>query len=96
MKKYVKIAIYVELFCQPKNILYMKLDKMSYSIYADIESLVKKIGNCKNNPEKSSKTKIGKHIPCGYSMPTNWAFNHMKNKHSLYPGQDCVKSFVVL
>ena len=26
-------------------------------------------------------------------MPTNWAFNHIENKHSLYPGQDCVKKF---
>ena len=30
----------------------MKSDKMSYIIYADIESLVKKIGNCKNIQQK--------------------------------------------
>ena len=45
---------------------YMKSHKMSYIIYADIESLIKKIDGCVNNPESSSATKIGEHIPCGY------------------------------
>ena len=47
---------------------YMKSDKTSYNIYADIESLIKKIDGCANNLEKSSTTKIGGHIPCGYSI----------------------------
>ena len=29
---------------------------------------------CANNPEKSSKTKLGEHIPCRYSMSTIWAY----------------------
>ena len=41
---------------------------MPYIIYADIESLIRKIDGCANNPENSSTTKIGDHIPCGYSM----------------------------
>ena len=36
---------------------YMKSDKTPCIIYADLESLIKKIDNCKNNPEKSSATK---------------------------------------
>ena len=36
----------------------MKSDKMSYITYADIESLIRKIDGCVNNPEKSSTTKI--------------------------------------
>ena len=47
---------------------YMKSDKMSYIIYASIEYLIKNIDGCANNPEKSSVTKVGKHIPCGYSI----------------------------
>ena len=47
---------------------YMKPDKISYIIYADIESLVEKIDGCANNPENSSTIKIGEHIFCGYSM----------------------------
>ena len=49
---------------------YMKSDKMPYIIYADIESLIKKIDGCANNPENSSTIKIGEHIPCRYSMST--------------------------
>ena len=45
---------------------YMKLDKMSYTIYVDIQSLIRKRDGCANNPENSSTTKIGEHIPCGY------------------------------
>ena len=54
--------------------LYMKSNKMSCIIYADIESLIRKIDRCANNPEKSSKMKIGQHIPCGYSVSTIWEF----------------------
>ena len=61
---------------------YMKSDKMPYTIYADIESLIRKIGGCANNPENSSTTNIGEHIPCGYSMSTIWAFDHIENKHT--------------
>ena len=38
---------------------------------------------CKNNPEKSSTTKVGEHVPCGYSMSTN--------KHAVNRGKDCIK-----
>ena len=75
---------------------YIKSDKMPYIVYADMESLVKKIDGCANNPENSLTTKIGEHIPCGCSMPTIWAFDHIENKHTLYRGNDCMKSFVNL
>ena len=42
---------------------YTKSDKMPYIIYAHIESLIKKIDGCVKNPENSSTTKIGEHIP---------------------------------
>ena len=42
---------------------YMKSDKMPYIIYTDIESLIRKIDGCGNNPEKSSTMKIGETIP---------------------------------
>ena len=38
---------------------YMKSGKIPYIIYADFESLIEKIDECANNPEKSSITKIG-------------------------------------
>ena len=49
---------------------YMKSDKMSSNIYADIESLIKKVAAYVINPENYSTTKIGEHIPCVYSMST--------------------------
>ena len=61
---------------------YMKSDKMPYIIYADIESLIKKIDGCENNPENSSTAKIGEHISCGYSMSTIWTFDNIENKHA--------------
>ena len=70
---------------------YMKSDKMSYIIYADLESLIKKIDGCENNPENTSATKVGEHIPCGYSMSTIWGFDHIENKYTLYRGKDCMK-----
>ena len=62
---------------------YMKSDKMPYIIYADIESLIKEIDGCANNPESSSTRKIFEHIPCGYSMSTIWAFDNIENKHTM-------------
>ena len=70
---------------------YMKSDKMPCIIYADIESLIKKIDGCENNSEKSSIRKVGKHIPCGYSVSTIWGFNQIEDKHTLYREQDCMK-----
>ena len=71
----------------------MKSDKTSCLISADLESVMKKIDNCKNNLEKSSATKIAEHIPCGYLMSTIWAFDNNKNKHSPCSGEDCIKNF---
>ena len=74
----------MDLFCLPKNynILefnqYTKSDKWPYIIYSETESLIKKIDNCRKNPEKSSTTKIGKHISCVYSISTTWAFGHIE------------------
>ena len=52
---------------------------------------LKKIDEYANNPENSSTKKIGEHIPCGYSMSTIWAFDHIENKHTLYRGKDSIK-----
>ena len=72
---------------------YVKSDKMSYIIYADIESLIKKINACPSNPENSSTLKIGEHIRYGYSMSAIFAFHNTRNKHTLYLREDCMKKF---
>ena len=72
-----------------KSNSYMKSDKMPFIIYADTESLIEKIDGCTN----FSTTKIGEHIPGGYSMSTIQGFDHIENKHILYCGKDCMKKF---
>ena len=68
---------------------------MPYIIYADIESLIKIADGCVNNPENSSTTEIVGYIPCRYSMLIIWSFDHIENKHTLYPGKDCMKKFCI-
>ena len=46
----------------------MKADKIPCMIHADFKSLIKKIDRSVNNPKISLTTKIGEHVPCGYSM----------------------------
>ena len=72
---------------------YMKSDKIPYIIYADTESLIRKINGCANNPEKSSTIKVGEYFPCGYSISTILGFDHIENKHGLYRGKDWMKKF---
>ena len=69
---------------------------MSYIIYADLELLIKKVDGCANNPEQSSTTKIGEHIPRGHSMSTIWFFNSADKRPTLYSGKDLRKGFVLL
>ena len=48
---------------------YWKSDKTPSIIYADLESLIKRIDGCKNNFEKFT-AKVGKRILCRYSVST--------------------------
>ena len=49
-------------------------------IYADLESILKKISGCKNDQEKSSTIKVNKHIATGYSLFSHCLFDKTKNK----------------
>ena len=66
----------------------MKSNKIPCINQADLESLIKRIDNCKNNLKKSLTRKIGEYILCGYSMSAIWSFDKIDNKHSLYLGED--------
>ena len=56
--------------------------------YVDFESVIGKIDGCKNNPEKSSTTKVSEHIPSDFSMPTISLIKDIENKHYVYRGKD--------
>ena len=47
-------------------------------IYVDLESLIKKLLDCKNNPEKSSTTKLGWHNAYVYLISTLCMFDDEK------------------
>ena len=71
-KQYVEIKIFV-VFNQ-----YQKSDKIPYFIYADVESLIKRIDRYQNNFEISSTAKVDENIPCRYSMfsmSTIWTYD---------------------
>ena len=78
------------------HIQYMMADKMPNIFYADIESLIIKIDGLAYNPENSSTTKIGQHIPFGYSMSKIWAFDYTEDKHTLIAEKIVSKSFLLL
>ena len=71
MKRYIKNNDICEIVMpsQKYKILelnqYMTSEKMPSIIYTDIEPLIKKLDWCPNNPEHSSTTEIGAHVPCG-------------------------------
>ena len=75
---------------------YKKCDKAPFVIYVDLERLVEKIDGCKNNLENSSKTKVSKHIPSGFSMSTISSFKNIKNKYDVYRNEDYMKTFCEL
>ena len=47
----------------------------------------------KNNPDKSSTTKVNEGIPSGFSMSTTSLFKDMGNKYDVYRDKDCMKKF---
>ena len=59
-----------------------------------MESLLKKMDTCANDPSKSSTTQLNKHEMCGYSLFTNCSFDEKKNVIDYYRGKDCLKSLI--
>ena len=72
---------------------YQKSDKAPFIIYVDLECLIEKLDRYKNNLENSVTTKVGKHPPSGFSMSTISSFKSIENKHNMYRGKDCMKTF---
>lgn len=49
--------------------------------------MIKISDRIQNDPEKSSRAKVGEHIPCGYSMSKIWTF------YGVSRAGDCMKKF---
>ena len=67
--------------------------KVSFTIYADVESLLEKVNTFHNNPEKSSTTKMNKHTPSGYLLFRHCSFDTTKNEFDYYRDKNCMKHF---
>ena len=72
---------------------YEESDKAPCINYAGHECIIERIDGCKNNPENSSTTKVGKHIPSGFSMSTISLFRSIENKNDVYRGKRFHKKF---
>ena len=72
---------------------YQNSDKAPFVVYADLECLIEKTNGCKNNPENSFTTKVGEHIPLGFSMSTISSRKSIKNKHDVYRIKNYMKKF---
>ena len=71
----------------------VKLEKFAHHlhlVYHITVPLIEKIDRYKNNSGNSSTTKVGKHIPSGFSVFTIPSFKCIENKH-VYKGKDCMK-----
>ena len=62
---------------------HQKVDKTWSTIYEDLEYFIKRIDACKNSFKKSSATKIGEHIPRGYSMTTIWTYDGIEHEYDV-------------
>ena len=62
---------------------YLKSDEAPFIIYADLQCIIWKTDECKNNPEKLSTAKVSKHIPSGFSIFT-LSFRSIENKYDVY------------
>ena len=64
--------------------------KAPFTIYADLECLLKKEQSHQNNPENSYTQRKAKHKPSGYSWSLICSFDETKNRYKIYRGRGCI------
>ena len=67
--------------------------KALFSIYLDLEFLLKKEQSSDNNSnlEKSYTQKKGRYEPSGWAMFTKCSFDKKENKYNYYRGKYCIQ-----
>ena len=63
-------------------------------IHTGPEYLIEKIYGCKNDSEILFTTKVGGHIPSGFSVATISSFKSIESGHGVYRGKKCMKNFL--
>ena len=65
--------------------------KVPFVIYLDLESLLRKMGSCQNNPKKSYTDRKDKHKPSGFVWYLTCSFDSTKKKHGYFRGKECIE-----
>ena len=71
-----------------QNLINLKIDKVSFIVYENLECIIENIDGYKNNPENSPTTKVIKNATSGFSMSTILSFKSIENKNDVYRGKD--------
>ena len=94
--------------CEDKDYCYIEMPKKGESLkyqpgvksmtapyieVADIESLLRKVDTCANDPSKSSTEKKNEHEVCRYSFFTDCLFDKKNSKLDYYRGKGSLKIF---
>ena len=74
MKMFAILWCLIKMFIPYECDQYQRFHKALFIIYSDLECLIGKIDECKNNPQNSSTTKVCEHIPAVFSMSTISSF----------------------
>ena len=67
--------------------------RVPFTIYPNLECLLRKINICRNNPEKSYTEKKVVHRTSGSCLVTCCSFDKSKTECKYYIGEDCMKIF---
>ena len=62
-----------------------------FTIYLDLECILKKVQSSQNNSEESYTEKKARHDPSGWSMFIRSSFDKKENKLDYYGGKDCIE-----
>ena len=73
---------------------YQKLDKAPFISYPDLERFVEKVYGSKNDAKNSYTTRVGEHIPSGFSMSKISSFKSIKGEDGVCRVLVVWKSFV--
>ena len=60
--------------------------KAPFSLFLDLECILKKLQSSQNNPEKSYTEKKARHEPSGWALYTRCSFDKKENKLNYYRG----------
>ena len=66
--------------------------KVPFTIYTDLESLLKKKQTRQNNAKNSYTERKASHKHSGYSLRLICSFDETKKRHKFYRRRDCIKS----